>query len=97
MAVANLPFLDVVAPDPIAKAVWDEDSYAHRRFFAGLSNHLAQHGRAYICQASFGPLRAVARYAKAAGFASRLIGQMPMFGDIPEAKFLAFELLRRNP
>ena len=94
VVTVNPPFLDLAASDPSARAFWDEDLYVHYRFFEGLSRHLAVNGRAYICQANFSPLHLVARMATDARFTLRLIGQTPMFDDIPEAQFLAFEIRR---
>jgi len=44
----NPPYTDNEAPDIIASCFWDKDNRVMKTFFAGLRDHLAPGGRAYM-------------------------------------------------
>lgn len=92
---ANPPFLDLVAPDVIAKAFWDEGLHVQQAFFEGLSTFLKPNGKAYFCQTNIGPLEKIEQMANESGFTLQLLAESPLFDEIPESKFLAIEILQK--
>ena len=93
IVTANMPFLNKHAPDLAAKSVWDEDLYAHKRFFSKLSHHLKPNGKAYLSQANFGAINEVFEMCEQAGFSVKKVGSVPREG-MPEIVFYGLELER---
>lgn len=89
----NPPFrCSVKAYDEVEATMRDNDLHVHTEFFNGVREHLADNGRAYISQASFGPLGKIVGLASKAGFELKPIGEKFVDTYNVPRTFYAFQL-----